>query len=573
MEVNMKKILLFLCVLMLLPLGTFASTGILINAPMVDIDNNKVTISGRLLNGAADTIVMLEVTNPGKSLANVSENPSALQKIDQVISEAGGIFSFEFPIYLEKNAESGIYNVYITSASSELSQQTSFYFATPNDRELVLARIKLVTTQQEMLDMLSAYTQMFSLSFPPYDNVTKAPLANHIINALITNPNLAETPGKFQNLVRELSVLEAYNQNKKGILIDENGEFLYPQIIKLTTLEESYGVTAYNIYNDLLTETGKKEVRTALFGKNYETLVDYHKEFVSQVILQGFNNVNIGGYSHIRSLLSQNANFVGLNITGYNNLSAQDKATIDSNLMALTPTSISDLQQKLNELINGLGNKTQNPSGGANGSGSSSSYQISGELPAPTPLPEYTEPSPSKYFNDMQGVLWALEAVDALAERGTIMGVGDGKFAPNDMVKREEFVTMIIRAFKLELSDGINDFSDVANNEWYVSYVVTAKKMGITFGKPDGTFGVGEPISREDGAVMAYRVAELLETKLAVGETKEFVDKEQISGYAAEAIDALSQAQVINGMPDGTFVPQGKVTRAQAAIIIYNLTK
>ena len=50
----------------------------------------------------------------------------------------------------------------------------------------------------------------------------------------------------------------------------------------------------------------------------------------------------------------------------------------------------------------------------------------------------------------------------------------------------------------------------------------------------------------------------------------EFSDAADIADYASEAVGALANAGVVNGVGDNLFDPNGTATRAQAAVIINN---
>ena len=68
---------------------------------------------------------------------------------------------------------------------------------------------------------------------------------------------------------------------------------------------------------------------------------------------------------------------------------------------------------------------------------------------------------------------------------------------------------------------------------------------------------------------MIYRYAEYKGIELP--ETNELItfdDEEQIADYAAEAVDAMQKAGIINGMDNNEFQPQGTATREQAAKMI-----
>ena len=73
-------------------------------------------------------------------------------------------------------------------------------------------------------------------------------------------------------------------------------------------------------------------------------------------------------------------------------------------------------------------------------------------------------------------------------------------------------------------------------------------------------------ITREDIIVILSRT---------VGEDNEgelnYTDSVQISDYARNAIFSLSQKGVISGYPDGSFKPKDNISRAEAAVVIYNL--
>ena len=48
---------------------------------------------------------------------------------------------------------------------------------------------------------------------------------------------------------------------------------------------------------------------------------------------------------------------------------------------------------------------------------------------------------------------------------------------------------------------------------------------------------------------------------------------ENISEYASEGIYALKNVGIINGVGDNMFAPKNPCTRAEAAVIIYNVIK
>lgn len=178
-----------------------------------------------------------------------------------------------------------------------------------------------------------------------------------------------------------------------------------------------------------------------------------------------------------------------------------------------------------------------------------------------------------KSFNDVTQD-WAVEAIKALAARNVINGVGDDNFDPENVVTRAQFVKMITAMFDVMDYSAVGTFTDVANDAWYAPYVATAQKLGITMGYEDGTFRPDASITREEMCAMLYRAADVLSVQVtATTSETTFNDDAAISDYAKSAIYAMQRADIIHGVGDNRFDPQGISTRAQAAVAIYNMFK
>lgn len=175
-------------------------------------------------------------------------------------------------------------------------------------------------------------------------------------------------------------------------------------------------------------------------------------------------------------------------------------------------------------------------------------------------------------LTDLDSVSWAAEKILALANAGVVSGVSEGIYSPNGEVTRAQFVAMLTRAFGLLDETAVSDFSDIAEGQWYYSAVASAKKCGITAGYEDNTFRPDALITRQEMAAMAYRTAQIAGLTIsAEKEAQSFTDDASIADYAKDAITAMQMGGVINGMGDGRFGPEENATRAQAAVIIYQL--
>ncbi len=116
--------------------------------------------------------------------------------------------------------------------------------------------------------------------------------------------------------------------------------------------------------------------------------------------------------------------------------------------------------------------------------------------PAPTSTTNpFTDIQTSKYYYN--AVLWAVE-------KGITGGAGNGTFAPDRVVTRAEFVTMLWNALEKPSVSIENPFPDVVAGKWYATPVLWAYANGITSGMKDGTFGVSEPCTRAQVVTFLY---------------------------------------------------------------------
>ena len=180
-------------------------------------------------------------------------------------------------------------------------------------------------------------------------------------------------------------------------------------------------------------------------------------------------------------------------------------------------------------------------------------------------LPQVTPEASKAIFTDLDDAKWAIEYIEPLAKLGHINGKTENKFCPNDNIKREEVVKILVSALGLDTSDVKASFTDVNAGAWYAPYLAAAKENGIINGNPDGSFGVNDNITREELATMIYRASKLLASATDV----QFADEAQIADYAKEAVSTLVAAGVINGKGDNNFAPKANATRAEASKIIY----
>lgn len=174
-------------------------------------------------------------------------------------------------------------------------------------------------------------------------------------------------------------------------------------------------------------------------------------------------------------------------------------------------------------------------------------------------------------LKDVDDSKWFAEPVNALNAREIVSGFGDGSFRPDNKVTREQFIKLIVSMFDLVDQSAQSSFKDVSKDAWYYTYVASAEKLGITNGIGNGAFGAGKEITRQEMAAMVYRAMNVLGIELKSQDKDAFADIDNVSPYAREAVMALQKYGIINGTGNNKFDPINDSTRAQSAMIIYNL--
>lgn len=215
---------------------------------------------------------------------------------------------------------------------------------------------------------------------------------------------------------------------------------------------------------------------------------------------------------------------------------------------------------------------------------------------------------PESGFVDVPRSEWFAEAVDYAKAEGLMNGVGDNRFDPHGAVTRAMVVTVLYRAASEPDVTGVESkFSDVTDPKaWFYNAVLWGAEKGIVNGMGNGTFAPNAPITREQMATMIIRyalvtadegsslMAELaqrdpdgavalqmlmngIDPKLAEGfpavaDFKGFQDAASISPYARWNVLFCRLTGIMKGDEAGTFRPQATLSRAECAQTFLNVS-
>ena len=179
-----------------------------------------------------------------------------------------------------------------------------------------------------------------------------------------------------------------------------------------------------------------------------------------------------------------------------------------------------------------------------------------------------TVQQPDTRFDDVAKSAWYYNAVEYVAENGIMSGVSAREFAPNAGFSRAMLAQTLYAMSGKPAVKAESTFADVAANAWYADAVNWAAEKGYVSGVGDGKFAPDASITREQMALILYRYAGSPDASGMV--LREFADGDSVSAYAVDAIRWAVHEGLISGMENNTLAPQGTATRAQVAQILMN---
>ena len=175
-------------------------------------------------------------------------------------------------------------------------------------------------------------------------------------------------------------------------------------------------------------------------------------------------------------------------------------------------------------------------------------------------------------YEDLDNTMWYHQGVCYMIENGYMIGIGDNKWGPEQVITRAEIATILWRIAGSEVVDYALDFSDVEADMWYTEAIEWAVSEEIFLGYGDGTFGPNDQITREQMVTVMYRF-ELDNGKKITADfdMATLSDADEISEWAVEAMTwALDCGLIIGTDVDVlTASPLKTATRAEVAMIFY----
>lgn len=169
---------------------------------------------------------------------------------------------------------------------------------------------------------------------------------------------------------------------------------------------------------------------------------------------------------------------------------------------------------------------------------------------------------------------WAIEYIMVAIDLGIFQGASNINFSPDAEMTRGMFVTVIGRYTGDYIQEvTFSQFSDVDPEAFYTSYIEWAANLGIVTGTGYNMFEPQGPVTREQAAVILMNLINTLGVEFSEEDnfTVFFTDESQMSPWAFDSIYQVGNLGLISGREDGSFNPQGVITRAETSAMLVRL--
>ena len=168
---------------------------------------------------------------------------------------------------------------------------------------------------------------------------------------------------------------------------------------------------------------------------------------------------------------------------------------------------------------------------------------------------------------------WAYTAVEYCYDHGIVSGISTTEYGANYSICRRDFVLMLYNALGKPAVTGSSSFTDVDPSAYYAAAVTWASSNGLVSGVGEGRFAPDDLVTREQAATILHQAMPLLglsSTEPDLSVLEQFADQGQIADYARPHMAALVSQGLLSGTGDG-LSPKGNLTRAEMAALLYRL--
>lgn len=542
--------------------------------------NGSQKISFKVSANAGNEIV-LKLYAPGATADDEITKDNISQKllyVNQLTADKNGKAEFRFKIPDE--VEDGTLDFEVINASSDEKTEGSIEYYKKQTLDGVLAEINGKSADKKgAFELLYNYRKGLDLDLPLLERAhSEGIVPEKALDVFFENVYTSDQHETYKILVENVLYMDMANGVSSRTLcemMNKKGELSCAERLGLLALSGK----KLERYNKFLSLSDDKKTYVADLiraMRPFESESGFLAAFDEGLFTGRLNKLS--NTAELETLIEESSDLLE-NASYFTSLSDYEKGIMAQKLYAYknegSTKAFSDRIYEISQKEDETPNVPSRPSGGGGGGGGGAVIKpVTQDVKTLEEKKDeaVTADKVSDKFSDLSSVKWAEDAINVLSDKNIINGRGNGIFAPNDKVLREELVKMAVLLFDAYDENAECGFSDVNKSDWFAPYVASAIRLGAVNGISETLFGSGESITREQLFAIVYRFAAKCGIDFSADSVYiPFDDDGDVSEYAKEAVSKLASFGIISGDENNFVNPGASCTRAEAAKILYNI--
>ena len=173
-------------------------------------------------------------------------------------------------------------------------------------------------------------------------------------------------------------------------------------------------------------------------------------------------------------------------------------------------------------------------------------------------------------YEDVKANDWYYDAAAYVTDNKLLSGEKPYVFGADEPMTRAEAASALYALAGSPKYTMTAAFTDVDAKNQHKQAISWVSANGVMVGTSADKFSPDDPLDREQFATLLTRYAKFAGKDVSADgmALREFTDYAAISDWAAEGVRYCVKSQIVKGNPDGSFAPQGKITRAELATML-----
>ncbi len=176
------------------------------------------------------------------------------------------------------------------------------------------------------------------------------------------------------------------------------------------------------------------------------------------------------------------------------------------------------------------------------------------------------------FYTDVKETNWFFEDVRYVSDRGIMNGMDSNLFSPHTPTSRGMLVTILWRLENKPDAGKTITFSDATKEAFYYPAVCWAAENKIVSGYDEMHFGPEDIVTREQMVTILFRFMTYkgYDCKTTFN-LSTFIDENEISEYAIEAVKWACYNEILTGTTDNNISPKEHATRCHVAAVMHRI--